>query len=252
MNRTIKELFERKSVRAYTDEPITEEEKKLILTAAIQAPTAGNMSMFSILDIQSQELKDILAKRCDNQKFIASAPMVLVFLADCQKWYDLLKHYQCEVPDLAEGDLFLAMEDCLIAAQNAVVAAESLGIGSCYIGDILENFEENQKLLHLPRYAVPISLVTFGRPTEQQKKRRKPERFALHDMVFQDYYPQRAIRELEDVFKRKMGDDADVEEYISRYARRKFQAAFKEEMNRSSKAIIKNWMEGKSGEERER
>ena len=74
MNCTVKELYERKSVRAYTDEPITEEEKELILTSAIQAPTAGNMSLFSVIDVQSQEIKDILAERCDHQKFIASAP----------------------------------------------------------------------------------------------------------------------------------------------------------------------------------
>ena len=65
MNCTVKELYERKSVRAYTDEPITEEEKELILTSAIQAPTAGNMSLFSVIDVQSQEIKDILAERCD-------------------------------------------------------------------------------------------------------------------------------------------------------------------------------------------
>lgn len=80
-NRTIQELFSRKSVRVFSDEKITEEEKRLILEAAIQAPTAGNMSLFSILDIQSQEIKDVLAKRCDNQNFIAEAPVVLVFLA---------------------------------------------------------------------------------------------------------------------------------------------------------------------------
>ena len=69
-NRTIQELFSRKSVRVFSDEKITEEEKRLILEAAIQAPTAGNMSLFSILDIQSQEIKDVLAKRCDNQNFM--------------------------------------------------------------------------------------------------------------------------------------------------------------------------------------
>lgn len=85
MNETIKQLLERKSVRAYTKEPVTDEEKELILKASIQAPTAGNMSLFSIIDVQSQELKDTLAHNCDNQRFIAEAPMVLVFLADCQK-----------------------------------------------------------------------------------------------------------------------------------------------------------------------
>ena len=55
--------------------------------------------------------------------------------------------------------MLLAMEDSIIAAQNAVVAAESLGIGSCYIGDILENYEIHQELFHLPQYAIPTTLL---------------------------------------------------------------------------------------------
>lgn len=242
MSDTIQELFQRKSVRAYTKEPVTDEEKEVILKAAIQAPTAGNMSLFSVIDVQDQGVKEILAKRCDNQKFIASAPLVLVFLADYQKWYEMFRYCGSEVPALAEADLFLAVQDCMIAAQNAVVAAESLGIGSCYIGDILENFEENQKLLNLPKYAVPCILLTFGKPTEQQKNRKKPERFELNDMVFKDRYPDRSVDDIKEMFRKKLGKgDAELETYISGYAKRKFQAEFREEMNRSVKAIIQSW-----------
>lgn len=242
MNQTIQELFNRKSVRVYTDEKITEEEKEIILNAAIQAPTAGNMSLFSIIDVQSQEIKDILAQRCDQQNFISSAPMVLVFLADYQKWYDMFQYYNSDVSSLAESDLLLAMEDCMIAAHNAVVAAESLGIGSCYIGDIIEHFEENQKLLHLPQYAVPCTMVVFGKPTEQQKNRKKPERFCMHDIVSVDRYPSRTMEEIKEIFQRKIQkENRNVEEYISGYAKRKMHAEFREEMKRSVKAMLASW-----------
>ena len=92
MNSTIKELFERKSVRVYKDKEIEPEKKQLILESAIQAPTAGNMTLYSIIDIQDQEIKDKLAKSCDNQPFIAKAPLVLIFVADYQKWYDAFKY----------------------------------------------------------------------------------------------------------------------------------------------------------------
>ena len=69
----------------------------------------------------------------------------------------------------------LAVCDALIAAQNAVVAAESLGIGSCYIGDIMENAEVHQMTLQLPKYVFPVAMLVFGYPTDQQKKRKKPE-----------------------------------------------------------------------------
>lgn len=66
----------------------------------------------------------------------------------------------------------LAVTDTAIAAQNAVVAAESFGIGSCYIGDIMENCEEQRKLLQLPEYVFPAVMIVFGWPTKQQMKRK--------------------------------------------------------------------------------
>lgn len=242
MNQTIQELFERKSVRVYTDEPITEEEKRLILESALQAPTAGNMALYSIIDIREQSLKEQLSVLCDNQPFIAKAPYVLVFLADYQKWYDIFTAYSESVPKIEEADLFLSMQDCLIAAQNTVVAAHSLGIGSCYIGDILENFETIQKLLGLPKYAVPCAMVVFGRPTLQQKERQKPKRFSLPCIVHVNSYKQKSLEETKTMFEEqteKSGDE--LKNYITAFAKRKFYADFREEMSRSVKAILKHW-----------
>lgn len=244
MNQTIEELYNRKSVRVFSDEKITKEEKRIIMNAALQAPTAGNMALYSIIDIQDQEIKDILAKRCDNQAFIAKAPFVLVFLADYQKWYDMFNEYTIGVPQLEESDLILAGQDCIIAAQNAVVAAESLGIGSCYIGDILENFELNKELLNLPKYAVPYMMLVFGRPTEQQKQRIKPKRFDLDDMVHINQYHHKSIEETKEMFKKQSGkSDEELEKYITAFAKRKFFAEFRNEMNSSARAIIKSWVE---------
>ena len=89
MNQTIQELYERKSVRAYEERPIEPEKKEMVIQAAIQAPSAGNMTLYSIIDVTDQKLKDTLAVTCDNQPFIAKAPMVLVFCADYRKLYDL-------------------------------------------------------------------------------------------------------------------------------------------------------------------
>lgn len=243
MNQTIKELFERKSVRVYTDDPISEEERKIILESALQAPTAGNMALYSIIDIQDQSLKDKLAILCDNQPFIAKAPLVLVFLADYQKWHDIFAAYSDTEPKIEEADLFLAMEDCLIAAQNAVAAAWSLGIGSCYIGDILENFESTQKLLGLPKYAVPCAMLVFGRPTLQQLERPKPKRFELDDIVHINSYTSKSADETKTMFQKqsgKSGKDFDI--YITAFAKRKFYSDFRDEMNRSVRAILNHWI----------
>ena len=79
MNTILESLHSRKSVRVFTDREISPKEKQQILTAATQAPTAGNQQMYTILDITDQRLKEILAETCDHQPFIAKAKMVLIF-----------------------------------------------------------------------------------------------------------------------------------------------------------------------------
>lgn len=243
MKQAIQEIFERKSVRVFSDEKITDTEKKLILEAALQAPTAGNMALYSIVDIKDQELKDKLADLCDHQPFISKAPFVLIFLADYQKWFDIFNEYTQGVTQLEESDLFLATEDCMIAAQNAVVAAQSLGIGSCYIGDILENYETVKELLDLPQYALPYTMLVFGKPTQQQKDRQKPKRFALEDMVHQNKYQHKTIEQTKTMFVKQTDKSLeDLEKYVQAFAKRKFFTEFRYEMNRSCREMLKSWL----------
>lgn len=182
---TIKELIARKSVRVFTEKEIARELKEVIIQAAMEAPTAGNQQLYTILDITDQKLKEKLAETCDHQPFIAKAKMVLIFCADCQKWYDAFEAGGCEPRKPGVGDLMLAVADAVIAAQNAVTAAESLGIGSCYIGDITEQCEVHRELLHLPPFVFPAVMVVFGYPTQQQKQRVKPKRCS-QDFIVQE------------------------------------------------------------------
>ena len=89
MNEVLSQLHARKSVRAFLDRPISPEARRAILEAACAAPTAGNQQLYTILDITDQAVKDTLADTCDHQPFIAQAPLVLLFCADCQKWYEI-------------------------------------------------------------------------------------------------------------------------------------------------------------------
>lgn len=85
MNEIIKDLHKRKSVRVFTDQEITAEQKREILYAAMAAPTPGNQQMYTILDITDADLQQKLSVTCDNQPFIAKAKMVLIFCADVRK-----------------------------------------------------------------------------------------------------------------------------------------------------------------------
>ena len=135
MNQVIEVIHNRKSVRAYEDKPLPEDVRDMILKSAMRAPTAGNMMLYSIIEVSDQETKNKLVETCDNQPFIAEAPLVLIFLADYQRWVDYFKisgvEQFCEENGTSmvkpeEGDLFLACCDALIAAQTAVIVAESM------------------------------------------------------------------------------------------------------------------------------
>ncbi len=92
MNPVLQSLMERKSVRAYTGAAIPEEQVLEILNAAVQAPTAGNQQLYTILRITDPDKKQQLSESCDHQPFIAQAALVLVFCADCLKWYQAFQN----------------------------------------------------------------------------------------------------------------------------------------------------------------
>jgi len=246
MNQVIAQLHLRKSVRVYEDRPIGAGEKRAVIEAALQAPTAGNMALYTILDITDPEKKAALAKSCDDQPFIATAPMVLIFCADYRRWYDTFCLYGQEVRRPALGDLFLAQADALIAAQNAVVAAQSLGIGSCYIGDITEHYEYHRELLNLPQYVVPAAMLCFGYPTQQQQERPKPVRFRLEDMVHENGYDAEKSAAMPRMLSGQTGrTKEDLADWVRRFCNRKWNSDFSREMSRSCAQIAKHWCSDK-------
>lgn len=240
MNDIIKALNSRKSTRVFLDREIPKEIKNAIINAACQAPTAGNQQLYTIIDVTDQKIKDRLVKTCDNQPFIASAKMVLIFCADCKKWYDAFKYAGCEPRDPDVGDLFLAVSDANIAAQNAVTAAESFGIGSCYIGDIMENCEEQRALLNLPKYVFPAAMLVFGYPTEQQINRSKPRRADIEHIVHENSYREMDKEELNDLFSIRT-DNRPYKDYMKAFCERKYNSEFSREMSRSVNEYLKQF-----------
>jgi len=242
MNSVIQQLHERKSVRVYEDRPIEAHVKQAILAAALQAPTAGNMALYTILDITDSAMKKALSVSCDNQPFIATAPMVLIFCADYRRWYETFRLYENDVRRPGMGDLFLAQADAIIAAQNTVVAAQSLGVGSCYIGDITENFEYHAELLKLPKYVVPAAMLCFGYPTEQQCSRAKPARFAVEDMVHENGYDMEKSAAMPRMLAQQTGREGkELTDWVRRFCNRKWNSKFSREMTRSCAEMAKYW-----------
>jgi len=257
MTQTIDVIMNRRSIRAYSNGPVTEEEKTTILGATLRAPTAGGMMLYSILEIVSQELKTRLSETCDHQPFIAKAPWVLLYLADFQRLYDYFEF--CEVPrrcrELGKefrkpsvGDLMLACCDTLIAAQTTVLAAESMGIGSCYIGDILENYEIHRDLLKLPPYVFPITMLCLGHPARELSEKTRSTRFDREFILHKDTYKRfdgedfkRMYAPLEPPAGAPRRYFMDSENFGQSIYLRKTGAEFSLEMIRSVKVMLENW-----------
>jgi FMN reductase (NADPH) len=254
VNQTLRIINQRTSLRRFKDTPITEEHLDALLHSAMRAPTAGNMMLYSIIVIRDEQTKDILSKTCDNQPFIAAAPLVLVFLADVQRWFDYyrisgVKEFCARTgldyrgPSL--GDLFISSSDALIAAQNIVIAAESLGIGSCYIGDIMENYEAHRELLGLPEFAFPIAMLCLGYyPDGYEPKVRS--RFDKEYIVFHEKYRHLGEKELQEMFAEKEATFPRNNKYsaenVAQFTFARKQATeFAKEMDRSIRKAMENW-----------
>ena len=257
MNPTLKQLYNRKSIRSSQDRPLSREKIDLILGAVRRGPTAGNLSLYSVIEVADQKKKDTLSRTCDNQPFIAKAPLVLLFLADYQRLYAYMrqqgaaeyaakKGLDFHAPDL--GNLMLACQDALIAAQTAVSAAESLGLGCCYIGDIIENYEEHRELFDLPDYVFPISLVVAGYPLSDYHLHRTAPRPAQEAVFFTDSYRRIEGDELakfyDPIIKRRNPSGefpGGAPNYACDILQRKYASDFAAEMKRSVEAAMRVW-----------
>jgi len=249
----INNLLNRRSHRAFINEKIKFEDLNLIKKITLQAPTAGNTTLYSIIEIESQEIKDKLSILCDNQEMIKKAPHVWIFLADFHRWLKYFEYSKTEqktnstIRKVALGDLHLAIQDTIIAAQTATIAIDELGYGSCYVGDIIENYEELQSLLNLPAHAVPATMLIFGKP----KKKLKPPLVRPDEkyIFFTDTYKEQTKTEIEETFS-KHEDKARKNNALpfdntgtiaDQFYLRKFSSNFMKEMNRSTKVFIERW-----------
>ncbi len=259
MNQTLTLLNTRRTQRSFLDKPISAEHRTLIQEATLRAPTAGNMMYYSVIEVNDQAKKERLAQLCDDQPFIAKAPMVWLFLSDTQKWVNYFhesgsvakgQEVGIEWSQPGAGELLLAMSDAIIAAQSAVVAAESLGIGSCYIGDILENCEEVIELFNLSHYTAVATLVVFGYPKNPKPLDVPAIRCPAESIFMEDSYKEPHLEELQKAFGKQEArlreqqrlpfeNKGTISDY---YYFRKQTSPFMQEMNRSGKKIIDLWL----------
>ena len=184
-------LLQHRTIRKYSDQPVDDHLLKLILEAGCRASTTGNMQVYSIVVTRDNAMKEKLAPLHFNQPMVKTAPVVLTFCADFNRF-----NQWCEARQANPGyDNFLSFTtaaiDALLVAQNVAVAAESQGLGICYLGTTTYNPQMIVEALELPELVFPITTVTVGWPAEQPEQvDRLPLEAIVHEEVYHDYTPQ--------------------------------------------------------------
>lgn len=182
MTPTIDLLRSHRSVRRYTDEPITDEQRAAIVASAQAASSSSFLQCTSIIRITDKSLREQLVPLTGGQKHVAQAAEFWVFCADFNRHLQICPEAQL---GLAE-QLLLGVVDTAILAQNAFTAAESLGLGGVYIGGLRNNIEAVTELLNIPKHVLPLFGLCLGWPDEDHGiKPRIPVAMIMHENSYQ-------------------------------------------------------------------
>ncbi|MDR1346781.1 MAG: nitroreductase family protein [Bacteroidales bacterium] len=178
-----------RSIRKYEKRAITVAHKEAILRAACNGSTTGNMQLYSIIVTEDKEMMLRMAPYHFNQSMAINAPMILTFCADFNRFnrYCACRDAQTDAYNNLQS-YHWAFTDAIIAAQNACVAAESLGIGLCWLGTITFNVDKFIEVLQLPENVIPVACIAFGYPAETPELTDKlPLEALVHHETYHNY-----------------------------------------------------------------
>lgn len=182
-------MLSHRSVRHFVHDALPEHTLETLVAAAQSAPTSSNLQTWSVIAVESQERREALANLVGPQKHLAVAPLVLVFLADLSRIERLGQAQGRDPVGLHYLDTFLmGVIDAALAAQNAVVAAEAMGLGTVYVGGMRNQPEEVAKVLSTPPNVFPVFGLVVGRPDPAKPaaiKPRLPQSAVLHREQYQ-------------------------------------------------------------------
>ncbi|MCO6451666.1 MAG: nitroreductase family protein [Caldilineales bacterium] len=189
-------MFRHRSIRAYKGDPVPDDILTNILEAGVRASSSGNMQTYSIIVTRDLELRKQLYIPHMNQKMVLEAPVLLTFCADFHRMRHWLR--VSDAPDNFDNfmSFMIAAIDAILVSQNVALAAESYGLGICYMGSTLANCDRIGEILNLPPNVVPVVGFSLGYPDEDPAPRdRLPLSGLVHYETYQDYDDD-AIREI--------------------------------------------------------
>lgn len=178
---TIELIHRHGSVRDYKPDPVSIETIETIVAAGQRASTSSNLQMYSVVVVTDERKRNRLMHLCGNQEHIAQAPVYMAWCADLSRLERVCDHQGYNNESGYMENLILAVVDATLAMQNAALAAESLGLGFCYIGGIRNHPGEVIELLALPPLVFPVCGMTLGWPVQPPRIRpRLPLEAVLH------------------------------------------------------------------------
>lgn len=184
-------LKNRRTIRKYTDQIVSDELLTGLLEEAERTATMGNLQLYSVVVTRDEEMNHKLAPAHFNQPMVTGASVVLTFCADFNRttrW--------CECRKAEPGyDNFLsflnAASDTLLYTQTFCMLAEEAGLGTCYLGTTIYNPKQIIDTLQLPRLVFPIATITVGYPAEMpQQPDRLPVKALMHQEHYEEYTPE--------------------------------------------------------------
>ncbi|WP_394212090.1 oxygen-insensitive NADPH nitroreductase [Enterovibrio calviensis] len=197
MNAAIETLLAHRSIRQFESTPISDEQRCTIIDCARAASTSSFIQCTSIIRVVDKEKRRLLAQYAGNQAYVMEAAEFFVFCADYNR------HLQIK-PDAKVGfaeQMLIGAVDAALMAQNALVAAESMGLGGVYIGGLRNNPDKVSDLLKLPEQVVPLFGLCLGYPAQDPEvKPRLPVDLMVHEDKYQPMDKTR-LAEYDDVVR---------------------------------------------------
>ena len=187
----MKNLDTRRSIRKYSNQPVSDELLNRLLTEAGRTQTMGNLQLYSVVVTRSNEIKQQLAPAHFNQPMVTQAPVVLTICADFNRTSVWARNRKA-VPGYDNFLSFVnAATDALLYTQTLCNLMDEEGLGYCYLGTTVYMPQMIIDTLHLPQLVMPVATLTVGWPAEEPPlSDRLPMESYVHDETYQDYTPQ--------------------------------------------------------------
>lgn len=186
-------LQQHRSIRKFKGTALTEEQKAAIVKSAQMASTSSNVQSYSIIGVTDPGRKRELAALAGNQAYVEECPLFLVWCADMHRLREACGMQETEMVHGTMENFIVATVDVALAAQNAAVAAESMGLGVVYIGGIRNNPREVSELLGLPELVYPVFGMCVGVPDQEPDVR---PRLAMEAVYHEDTYDADKARQV--------------------------------------------------------